>query len=71
MAAHTWWRRSYNSALHACGNKSNQKRKADLAIYACFLRLSETAPKDTSEREAISTALGDLRLLRILYQRYR
>jgi len=71
MAAHTRWRRSYNNALHGCGNKTNQERTADLAICACVQRLSEITPKDTSEREEISTALSDLRLLTILYKRYR
>ena len=67
MAAHTGWRRSYNNALHACGNKSDQERKADLAICACVQRLSDITPKDTSEHEEISTALSDLRLLKLLY----
>ena len=71
MAAHTRWRRSYNNALHGCGNKTDRERKADLAICACVQRLSEITPKDTLEREEISTALGDLRLLRILYRSYR
>jgi hypothetical protein len=71
MAAPTRWRRSYNNALHACGNKNDQKRKADLAICACVQRLWEITPKDTSERREINTALSDLRLLRILYERYR
>jgi hypothetical protein len=71
MAAHIRWRRSYNNALHACGNKTDLERKADLAICACVQRLWEITPKDTSERREINTALSDLRLLRILYERYR
>jgi hypothetical protein len=71
MAARTRWRRSYNNALHACGNKADQVRRADLAICACVQRLSEITPTDTSERGEINTALSDLRLLRILYERYR
>jgi hypothetical protein len=71
MPAHTRWRRSYKNALHVCGNKTDQRRKADLAICACVQRLWEITPKDTSERGEINTALSDLRLLRILYERYR
>jgi hypothetical protein len=71
MAAHTRWRRFYNNALHACGNKTDQERKADLAICACVQCLSEITPKDTSERREINTALSDLRLLKVLYERYR
>ena len=71
MPDHTRWRRSYNNALHSCGNKTDQERKADLAISACVQRLLEITPKETSERGEISTALSDLRLLRILYERYR
>jgi hypothetical protein len=67
MAAHTWWRCSYNNALHASGNKTDQERKADLAICACVQRLSEITPKDTSEREEIDTALNDLEFLKPLY----
>ena len=67
MVAHTRWRRSYNNALHACGNKTDQERKADLAICACVQRLSEITPKDTSEREKIDTAPNDLKLLKLLY----
>jgi len=57
MAAHPWWRRCYNTALHACGRKTEQERQADLAICACVQRLSEITPKDTSEREENDTAL--------------
>lgn len=71
MTAHTRWRRSYNDALHACGNKADQERKADLAICACVQRLSKVTPRNTSEHEEIRTALSDLRLLTILYKRYR
>jgi hypothetical protein len=71
MAVHTRWRRSYNNALRACGNETDQERKADLAICACVQRLWEITPKDTSERREINTALSDLRLLKILYERYR
>jgi hypothetical protein len=68
--AHQRWRNSYKSALHACGARSHQERKADLAIRACVRRLSETTPKDTSEREEIRTALVDLKLLKLLYSRH-
>jgi hypothetical protein len=71
MPVHTRWRRSYNNAMHACGNKTDQERQADLAIRACVQRLLEITAKDTLERGEISTALSDLRLLRILYKRYR
>jgi hypothetical protein len=67
--AHQRWRNSYESALQACGD-SSQERKADLAICACVQRLSETTPKDTSEREEIGTALDDLKLLKFLYSRH-
>ena len=67
MTAPMRWRNSYNSALHACGNRSHEERKADLAIQACVRRLLEITPKDTSEREEIRMALDDLKVLKILY----
>jgi len=70
MAARTRWRRSYNNALHGCGNKTDHVRRADLAICACVQRLWEITPKDTSERGEINTALSELRRLKILYERY-
>ena len=70
MTDHMRWRNSYNSALHACGNRSHEERKADLAIQACVRRLLEITSKDTSEREEIRMALNDLKVLKILYGRY-
>jgi hypothetical protein len=65
--AHQRWRNCYKRALRACGDRSHQERKADLAICACVHRRSKTTPKDTSEREEIDTALDDLKLLKLLY----
>jgi hypothetical protein len=70
MAAHTRWRNSYNSALHACGNKTHQQRKADLAVRACVERLWQIDLEETTEREEIYTALADLAILKSLYRKY-
>ena len=70
MAAHSRWLKSYNSALRACGNSSNQERKADLAIRACLERLWQTDLEGTTEQEEIYTALADLSVLKNLYKKY-
>jgi hypothetical protein len=70
MTVHMRWRNSYNSALHACGNRSHEERKADLAIQACVRRLLKISPQGTSEHEEICMALNDLKVLKILYGRY-
>jgi len=71
MTAERRWRNFYQTALRACGNKSHQEREADLAIRVCFARLSHISQEKTSELDEIRTALADLRLLKILYCKYR
>lgn len=71
VAALRRWRNSYNSALHACGNKSLQERKADLAIRVCVECLWQLDTEDIGESEKIRAALADLRVLKALYIRYR
>ena len=71
MTVHMRWRNSYNSALHACGNRGHEERKADLAVHACVRRLLEITPQDSTERREILTALDDLKVLKVLYGRYR
>jgi hypothetical protein len=70
MMAHTRWRNSYNSAMHACGNSNNQAGKADLAVRACVERLWQIDLEETTEQEEIYTALADLSILKILYRKY-
>jgi len=70
MTAHHRWRNSYNSAMHAFGNPSNQERKTGLAIQACVERLWQIDPEETTEHEEIYTALADLSILKILYRKY-
>jgi hypothetical protein len=70
MTAHNQWRNSYRTALRACGNKGHQEREADLAIHACVQCLSQIVSERTQEVVEISTALADLRLLKILYGKY-
>jgi hypothetical protein len=70
MTAHQRWRDFYNSALHACGNRSHQERKADLAIRECVERLWQIDLEEPAGREEIYTALADLSILKILYRKY-
>jgi hypothetical protein len=70
MAAHSRWLDCYNSALHACGNRNHQERKAEVAIRACVERLWEMDLAETAGQEEIHAALADLSLLQILYRKY-
>jgi hypothetical protein len=70
MTAHNRWRNSYNSALHACGNKNCQEHKANIAIRECVERLWQIDLEETTEHEEICTALADLSNLKILYRKY-
>ena len=70
MAAHSRWLKSYNSALRACGNSSNQERKAEFAIRACVERLWQTDLEETTDQEEIYAALADLNILKNLYKKY-
>jgi hypothetical protein len=70
MADHNRWRYSYASALHACGNSSNQECKTGLAIRACVERLWQIDGEETTEQEEIYTALADLSILKYLYKKY-
>jgi hypothetical protein len=70
MTSHNRWRNSYNSALHACGNKDCQERKTGLAIRACVEHLWQIDREGTTEQEEIYTALADLSILNILYRKY-
>ena len=70
MTAHIRWRSSYNSAMHACGNKNCQDLKTDLAIRACVERLWQIEQEETTEQEEIYAALADLSILKILYRKY-
>lgn len=70
MAAHSPWRNSYNSAMHACGNKNCQDLKTDIAIRACVERLWQIEQEETTEQEEICAALADLSILKNLYKKY-
>ena len=70
MAAHSPWRNSYNSAMHACGNKNCQDLKTDIAIRACVERLWLIEQEETTEQEEICAALADLSILKNLYKKY-
>lgn len=70
VTAHNRWRNSYNSAMHACGNKNCQKRKADLAMRECVERLWQIDLEEIAGREEIYTALADLSILKILYRKF-
>jgi hypothetical protein len=70
MTAHNRWRNSYNSAMHACGNKNCQELKANIAIRACVERRWQIDLEETTELEEIYAALADLSILKILYRKY-
>lgn len=70
MTAHNRWRNSYNSAMHACGNKNCQEHKTDIAIRACVERLWQIDREETTEQEEIYTALADLSILKSLSKKY-
>ena len=70
MMAHNQWRDSYNSAMHACGNKNCQEDKANIAIHACVERLWQIDLEESTEHEEIYAALADLSILKSLYRNY-
>jgi predicted nucleic-acid-binding protein len=70
MADHSRWRNFYNSAMHAFGNENCQEHKTHIAICACIERLWQIDLEETTEREEIYTALGDLSILKILDRKY-
>jgi hypothetical protein len=60
------WREFYNDALRDSGDRDVRQSKVHLAISLCLLRAIELAPERSAEREAISTALHDLKIIRDL-----
>jgi hypothetical protein len=71
MTAPERWRRSYNTAFRECGDWTLVELFADFAMMVCTERLSEITSEDSSEREEIGIALGDLRILKRLCRKYR
>jgi hypothetical protein len=60
------WREFYNAALHDSGDRAIRQSKVHLAISICHWRLIELAPDPSSERDEISIALDDLKIIRDL-----
>jgi len=68
------WREFYNEALRESGESGDstvRQSKVLLAISICNWRLIELAPAPSAEREAISTALDDLKIIRDLYKKHQ
>jgi hypothetical protein len=63
------WREFYNDALRDSGDRAIRQSKVHLAISVCLLRLIELAPDPSAERQEISTALDDLKIIRELYKK--
>jgi hypothetical protein len=66
------WREFYNEALRetgASGDNTIRQSKVHLAISICHWRLIELAPAPSAEREEISTALDDLKIISDLYKK--
>ncbi len=63
------WSDFYSDALRESGNKIVRQHKVNLGISVCLRRLKEIPQDGCSEREAISTALDDLKILRGLYSK--
>jgi hypothetical protein len=70
MADHSRWLNSYDSAMHAFGNKNCQEHKTNIAICPCIERPWQIDLEETTEREEIYTALADLSTLKILDRKY-
>ena len=64
------WRYFYRAALRARGDSSLRQLKVSVAVTACVRRLLEISPEGSLEREQISVALRDLKILRDLYRKY-
>jgi hypothetical protein len=65
------WRARYGDALHEHGDGAFRRLKIAIAISACVSRLLQVAPEATLEREEISIALDDLKILSALHRKYR
>jgi hypothetical protein len=64
------WRDFCRAAFRADGDITIRQLKASVAITVCVRRLFEISPEASSEREQISIALDDLKILGNLCRKY-
>jgi hypothetical protein len=64
------WSDLYSAAFRESGDNTIRQLKASVAITACIRRLLEISQESSSEREQISIALEDLRILANLSRKY-
>jgi len=64
------WSDFYSAAFRESGDNTIRQLKASIAITACICRLLEISQEPSSEREQISIALDDLKILGSLCRKY-